>query len=136
MSQEHRDAATTRARFPIRFDAWYALLSKALFISPADSYVELSGDDVSLRMAWAFRASFPRSAITRAHRYDGRPLSRGVHGLAGRWLVNGSADGILVLTLDPPARGRVMGVSVELRELMVSVDEPEALARLLQPAIT
>ncbi|HVW28777.1 MAG TPA: hypothetical protein VHC69_25600 [Polyangiaceae bacterium] len=51
-----------RARFPIRFDAWYRGLSAALFILPSDSYVEIVGEEVTVRMAWVFRARFPRSA--------------------------------------------------------------------------
>jgi hypothetical protein len=59
------------------------------------------------------------------------PLTRGVHGWAGRWLVNGAGDGIVVLNLDPLQRGYVMGFPVKLRELRVSVDDPSALATAL-----
>jgi hypothetical protein len=58
-------------------------------------------------------------------------LSRGVHGFAGRWLVNGSPDGILTIDLDPVQRAYVMGVPVRLRQLMVSVADSSALARAL-----
>lgn len=79
-------------------------------------------------MGWAFRACFPQSAVTKTARTEKRPLSRGVHGFAGRWLVNGSGDGILAIDLAPPQRGRVLGIPVRLRQLLVSVDEPESLA--------
>jgi hypothetical protein len=55
-------------------------------------------------------------------------LTRGVHGWAGRWLVNGAGDGILVISLNPWQRGYVIGFPVTLRELLVSVDDPSALA--------
>lgn len=119
-------------RFPIRFDAWYRILSSALFILPSDSYVEIEGDDVVVRMAWAFRTRFPRSAVESTAPLDTRPISRGVHGFAGRWLVNGSVASILTLNLNPPQRGYTLGIPVRLRQLLVSVDDPRALAEALR----
>jgi hypothetical protein len=118
-------------RFPIRFDPWYAILSSALFLPPANSYVEVNDEEVRVRMAWAFRSRFPKTAVTLATETHGRPLSRGVHGFAGRWLVNGSGQGILTISLTPAQRGYVMGFPVRLRQLMVSVVEPSALAAAL-----
>jgi hypothetical protein len=83
-------------------------------------------------MGWAFNARFPRQAIAATARLDKAPLSRGVHGLAGRWLVNGSGDRILVLDLQPSQQARVLGFPVRLRRLMVSVDDPEELATRLR----
>ena len=128
MADRHR-------RIPIRFERWYALLSSALLLFPSDSFVELREDDVECRMGWAFRARFPRSAVSGAKRGGRYPLSRGVHGFNGRWLVNGSGDGILAIDLEPPQRGRVLGVPVKLRQLLVSVDDPDALAEDLRPRV-
>jgi hypothetical protein len=122
------------ARFPIRFDRWYEALSRALFISPSASYVAIEGGRVTVRMAWAFEASFPCQAIAEATPFDRRPASRGVHGWRGRWLVNGSGDGILRIGLSPKQRARVLGVPVRLRELLVSVDDPALLAAALRSA--
>ena len=55
----------TSTRFAITFDAGYAVLSRALFISPSDSYVELAGNEVSVRMGWTFRATFARASPAR-----------------------------------------------------------------------
>lgn len=119
-------------RFLIKFDAPYALLSTALLIFPSDSYVEIAGNQVSVRMSWAFRATFDRSHVTGASPLGKRiRLTRGVHGWAGRWLVNGSGDGILGIDLEPRQRAYVMGVPVSLRQLQVSVGDPHALARAL-----
>jgi hypothetical protein len=119
-------------RFPIRFDRWYRGLSTALWLRPADSYVDVDGTEVEVRMGWAFRARFARGAVATVRRMERAPLSRGVHGLAGRWLVNGSGQGVLALQLDPTQRARVLGVPVKLRELMVSVDDPEGLTARLR----
>ena len=128
-SKLRRDQMTHAARFPIKFERAYALLSRTLFIAPADSYVEIEGGRVSVRMAWAFRATFDRSAIQRTSVLGNWvALTRGVHGWAGRWLVNGAGDGILVITLNPLQRAYVIGFPVKLRELLVSLDDPSALA--------
>lgn len=122
------------SRFPIRFDAWYRVLSSALLLPPSESYLDVSDDTITVRMGWAFDARFSRAAIAKASRCAKAPLSRGVHGFAGRWLVNGAGDRILELELQPPQRARVLGVPVRLRQLLVSVDDPEGLARKLRPA--
>jgi hypothetical protein len=121
-------------RFPLRFDRWYGVLSRTLFLPPESSYVEVDERQVSVRMSWAFRSSFPLSAVVAVDALNYRPLSRGVHGFAGRWLVNGSGDGILTITLEPLQKGYVMGFPIGLRQLMVSVAEPEALAVALMPS--
>jgi hypothetical protein len=122
------------ARFRIRFDRVYGALSALLFLSPAGSYAEVDDEHVSVRMGWGFRANIPRTSIKAVSRYEKRPISRGVHGFAGRWLVNGSGDGIVSLELEPRQRGFVMGVAVSIRQLLVSVDEPERFIAALQSA--
>ena len=123
---------TPRAlRFPIRFDPWYAWLSRALLLPPSDSYIEIEGDGVRVRMGWAFRAGFSRRAVARAEPCEGRPLSRGVHGLAGRWLVNGSGRGLVKIDFEPKQRGYVLGYPVALKELFVSLQDPAGAMRAL-----
>ena len=121
------------ARFSIRFDSWYRTLSSLLLLSPSRSYVEIADGQVHVRMAWAFRASFPCSSLVRVAVSDHRPTSRGVHGMDGRWLVNGSGSDIVAMDLNPIGRGYVMGFQVRLRQLLVSVEDPEGLVRLLAP---
>ncbi len=71
-----------------------------------------------------FRARFPRSAVVSVTEHKQKPLSRGVHGFAGRWLVNGSGQSIVGINLEPRQRGYVLGLPVRLRNLLVSVEEP------------
>ncbi len=119
-----------RTRFPIRFDP--TSLSVLLRLSPSDSFVEVDPGEVSVRMGWGFRARFPRTSVTAVAPSPRRPLSRGIHGWAGRWLVNGSGDGIVSIGLQPPQRGYVMGFPVRLTTLLVSVEDPDALVTTLQ----
>jgi len=118
-------------RIPIHFDSWYRVLSSALLLFPTDSYVQIADGEVECRMGWAFRARFPQGAVARVERLRNKPLSRGVHGFGGRWLVNGSGDRVLAIGLAPTQRAYVLGVPVRLRQLLVSVDDPDALAQLL-----
>jgi hypothetical protein len=122
---------TSVIRFSIGFDRWYGLLSRLLGLHPSRAYLELREEEVEARMGWAFRSRFPRSAITSVSVLDAHPMSRGVHGWGGRWLVNGSGRGIVSIRLDPVQRAYVMGLPVRLRELLVSVAEPSALTRTL-----
>ena len=118
-------------RFMIRFDAWYRVLSTALWLLPAASYVEVDDQSVRARMGWGFSSTFARANVKRVWQLDHTPISRGVHGMFGRWLVNGSGERIAVLEIKPPARAWVMGFPVRLKQLMVSVDDPNALAACL-----
>ena len=120
-----------RRRFPIRFDKAYGALSTVLFLPPSASYVELEGDRVEVRMGWAFRCRFSRTAVASMATLERKPLSRGVHGFAGRWLVNGSGEDILTIDLEPAQRAYVMGFPVRLRQLMVSLTDPSALSHAL-----
>jgi hypothetical protein len=122
----------TSTRFPIKFEAMYARLSRALLIPPSASYVEIDGDEVSVRMGWAFRAKFDRSRVVATTLSGERiPLTRGVHGWGGRWLVNGAGDGVVAIDLEPRQRAYVMGFPVSLRQLQVTVEDPSALAAAL-----
>lgn len=119
-------------RFQIRFDDWYRVLSKIFLLPPSSACVEVKDDQVSVQMGWAFRCTFPKTAVVSATERQIRTLSRGVHGFAGRWLVNGSSQGILAIDLTPIQRGYVMGFPVRIRQLLVSVEDPSALATTLR----
>ena len=111
-------------------------LLAVLGCGPRFSRIVVDHDEVTVRLGWSFRARIPRGSVTRATPWPDdrrRPLSRGAHGWRGRWLVNGSADGLVTLTVDPPARARVVGFPVTLRELVVGVTEPDALVNELRP---
>jgi hypothetical protein len=118
-------------RFPITFNPWYRVLSSVLGLPPSSAYVQVTGEQVEARMGWAFRSRFRRSVVSSASALGIRPISRGVHGFGGRWLVNGAGREILRVELSPAQRAYVMGVPVRLRELLVSVSEVSVLAAAL-----
>lgn len=123
------------ARFPISFDRWYSVLSTLLGLPPSTAYVELDGSQIEVRMGWAFRTRFPRSAVISTSILDIKPLSRGVHGFRGRWLVNGAWREIVSIHLNPVQCAFVMGVPVRLQELLVSMTEGPALEAALRDSI-
>ncbi|HWC32019.1 MAG TPA: hypothetical protein VG709_02705 [Actinomycetota bacterium] len=118
--------ATHVQRFSIDYGVWRPLLS-VLGLGPKYSRVELMGDALHVRMGWGFEARIPRSSIANPRR--GRAtLGIGAHtDLRGGWLVNGSLRGIVWMDVDPPARGRSMGIRVRVRRLGVGVDDPHRL---------
>jgi hypothetical protein len=118
-------------RYPITFEPWYRWLSTVLGLPPSSAYVEVEGEDVEVRMGIAFHVRFRRSDVASAAPADMRPISRGVHGFAGRWLVNGAGRSILRIELRPAQRAHVMRFPIRLRELFVSVNDPAELANAL-----
>ena len=118
-------------RIPLRFGRLKPLFA-ALGLNVSRSYVEIAGDDtVRVRMGWAFDSSFPRSSVRNAVRRKDAPLSIGVHGWGGSWLVNGAAGPLVTLTIDPPARARTLALPLRVHTLAVSVDDPDGLTTLL-----
>ena len=120
----------TVERVPIRFGTLEPLFV-VLGMTPGRSYLELAEDLVVVRMGWAFHARVPRASATWARRV-GDTVNIGVHGWRGRWIVNGAGGPLVAVGIDPPARARAVGCPVKLRELRVSVDDPDALVAALE----
>jgi hypothetical protein len=101
--------------FAIRYAAPLKPLLTAIGMGPARSGIEVTPDELRVRMGWAFRANIPIRDIQHAEQ-SARPLILGwrVHGWAGRWLANGSGKGVVRIEIAPAARGSVMGVPVRL----------------------
>ena len=117
-------------RIPIRYSKAWSWLLTILLLPARLAYLRVDGDVVRVRMSWAFRAKFSRTLVTEV--VDFRPvISVGVHGWRGRWLVNGANRPIAVVRLSEPARARVVGFPVQLRELYVSVADRDALRNAL-----
>ena len=117
-------------RFPIRFTG----LSRAMIalgLSPSRSWVEVGDDVLRVRMSWAFSLDAPLVNIRDARPDTGRVGGWGVHGWRGRWLVNGSSSGLVRIDLSPPVRGRMGPIPIGIRQLRVSVEDPDGLVAAL-----
>jgi hypothetical protein len=99
--------------------------------TPTNSFLAVDDDVLRVRMGWSFKTDIPRANIRSASRAPDSPLSIGIHGWGGRWIVNGAASPMVAISIEPPVRARVLGFPVTLRELLVSVDDPEALVAAL-----
>ena len=115
----------TSTTYAFRYDRWCGWLLGLLGHGRRPSRITVASGTVDVRMGLAFRASLPLGTVVEAAPYDGRVWGWGVHGWRGRWLVNGSSHGLVTLTLEPSAPARVMGIPVRLRQLIVSLEDPE-----------
>jgi hypothetical protein len=128
------DPIAESRRFPIAFGGLNGPFMAALGMSTRRSCVEIDGDTVRVRMGWAFQADIHRRSIVGAERRDGYVWwAYGVHGGGGRWIVNGTGHNIVKVRIDPPARARVIGVRVKLRELWVSLEDPDGFLATIAP---
>src|ERR1035438_3462600 len=83
-----------------RVTAWLdTLLFRA---GPGVSGVEIDADEIRVRMG-SFKLDIPRGSVRSVQRSQARVRgTTGVHGGRGRWLVNGSPDGLVELAIEPP----------------------------------
>jgi len=114
-------------RFPISFNRPMRLLLTWMGLGPRHSHVDLDEQLLRVKMGWAFRATVPRQNVVAATASARTTITIGVHGWRGRWLVNGSGKGLVVIDIDPRVRGWVLGVPVRLRQITVSAVDPALL---------
>ena len=118
---------TPPRRFPISFTKANRAVLRGMLIPSERAYVELTDDSIEVRMGWAFSARIPRRLVARAG--PGKPptipFTAGAHGWRGRWLVNGSSDGIVEIELAQPGRASTLGFPIRLKTLSVSLEDPQ-----------
>jgi hypothetical protein len=73
------------------------------------SRLVIDDKDVRVRMRWGIHAPIPPVRIQRVGTTVQPFFAWGAHGWRGRWLVNGSSEGIVALENDPPARTWAIG---------------------------
>lgn len=129
-------AMETRERFEFRYDRWCGWLLGLLGSGRRFSRVIVSETVLDVQLGMAFRGNIPTSSIQSARQWTGRVLGWGAHGWRGRWLVNGSSTGIVVLEVDPPARAKVLGFPVRVRELALSMEDSDGLCEALGVELT
>jgi hypothetical protein len=89
---------------------------------------------VKVWMGWAFSVTIARDRIQRVIRSRDVWWAIGLHFTFGhRWIVNGAPGNIVTMVLDPPCRGRVWAIPIKIRQLSVSVLQPDALVQALSP---
>jgi len=98
--------------------------------------VEVSDHDVYVAFGKGFHSRFPLSSVRQIEPIPARwvGVTRGVHGGNGAWLVNGSNRGLVRFILDPPATADVTMRSVEVRELRLSLEDPDGLIQRVHAA--
>ena len=111
----------------LRFDRWFLPLSVPIGLGPKNSELRVEAGNLHVKMGWAFTVDIPLTSIKSAEPINTRVYSAGVHYRFGRWLVNGSVKGLVKLTIEPAAQAQVWKTSVTVRELWVSVTDPDTL---------
>jgi hypothetical protein len=96
--------------------------------------VDKARELVTVHFGWGFHAEFALSDVATAARTADVRMTTGAHGWRGRWLVNGASGPIVTITLRGPVRAAVMGLPIRLRELSVSVEQPDQLIAALTAA--
>jgi hypothetical protein len=103
---------------------------------PAGGRIEVDAGELRLRMA-DFKVDIPRASIRRVAR--SRHQSRGtigVHARGGRWLANGSANGLVEIAIDPPGHTErsisTLFRRMKVTELIVSLVDPDGFIAAVQ----
>lgn len=96
---------------------------------PGHGGVELDSTVLRVRMA-DFHLDIPCSSLrSAAHSEHQTRGTIGVHGRRGRWLVNGSHDGLVELTIDPPyytpRQLSTVFLKMKVSSLIISLADPD-----------
>jgi hypothetical protein len=116
-----------------------AFLDTLLFrAGPGVSGVAVGAEEIQVRMG-SFKLDIPRSSVRSARRSQA-PVgwTVGVHGSRGRWLVNGSADGLVEIMIEPPGHlspgiDNLFGIGgSRVDSLTVSLSDPDGFIAALE----
>ena len=103
------------------------------------SGVEVGPDQIRVQMG-DFKLTVPRASIRSVSPSQADVGgTRGMHHRSGRWLVNGSADGLVELTIEPPCyterRPTEMFTRGKVKSLTLSLADPDGFTAA-RPALT
>ena len=104
-----------------------------LGVPNADSYVEVTAEDVLVHMSDDTGCVLPRDAIVEVRRCDGLQLFAGLRREAHVHILYGGGGSVVTIKLDRDADIWAAGAHDVVRELRVGVDDAEALVALLHP---
>jgi hypothetical protein len=141
--REFRAASSEPAGEPERFAISYdgtgrvsAWADTLLGGGPDGGRIEVDADGLRLRMA-DFKVEVPRTSVRRVARSSHRTRGTiGVHSRGSSWLVNGSASGLVEITIDPPCRTErslsTFFLRMKVTELTVSLADPDGFIAAVQ----
>jgi len=126
-------------------DSWSGRLSESmdrlLFRAGRGvSGVEVDAGQIRVRMG-SFKLDIPRGSVRsvqRSHAKVGATTGVHAHGGRGGWLVNGSAEGLVELAIDPPSNvapsiDTLFGLGPSrVNQLTVSLDDPDGFIAAVQ----
>jgi len=128
-------------RFAIRYsktgiDKITAWLDALTGEGPGASRLELDPDEIRVRMG-SYKLDIPLRSVRSVQRSQFRTRgTTGVHASRGRLLVNGSADGLVELTIEPPCytdrTPSTMFTRARVNSLIVSLVDPDGLIAALE----
>ena len=127
-------------RFAISYDGMDRVSTWAdtlLGGGPDGGRIEVDAGGLRLRMA-DFKVDVPRTSVRRVARSSRRTRGTiGVHSKGGSWLANGSASGLVEITIDPPCRTErslsTFFLRMKVTELTVSLADPDGFIAAVQP---
>ena len=104
---------------------------------PGRGGVEVDSAVLRVRMA-DFHLDIPRGSVRSAARSEHQTRGTiGVHGRRGRWLVNGSHDGLVELVIDPPCylprQLSTVFRKMKVSSLIISLVDPDGFIAAVQP---
>jgi hypothetical protein len=126
-------------RFAISYDGMGPISTWAdtlLGGGPDGGRIEVDAGELRLRMA-DFKVDVPRTSVRRAARSSSRIRgTTGVHSKGGSWLANGSASGLVKITIEPPCHAaRCLSTffrRATVNELIVSLVDPDGFIAAVQ----
>lgn len=104
----------------------HPLVGMLLAVTFSRPRVEVTDSALLVSLGWSFRVAVPRAAIQEVASVPWRRLSIGAHGWRGRWLVNTTGGPLVRVRIDPATPGRILGVPIRVRELLLSIDDVDA----------
>jgi hypothetical protein len=122
--------------FQMAYWHWLLPLLTVAGAPPSTARIEIENDQLHVQMGWFwFRATVPFRSIVHARRSANAWFSVGIHtdGMRG-WIVNGSPHGMVHLTIEPPAVGRFAGLPIQISNLWLSLEDPDAFIAALAEA--
>ena len=120
--------------FAVRYARWMRPVLALGGLGRRRVRVELSDSELVVRAGIWFRATIARTSIRAVEHQGNAWWAIGVHtDFRGRWLVNGSPRGIVVVHLDPVIRARAAGLSVKVKRLALSLENPDGFVTAAAP---